>query len=77
MVDDFIPNDHVNKYGQLHLLISHTYDFIADLSLYQTMVETAYGGLVEKCRKMELLTVQHNKMVMVYPNDVLHVPLLS
>jgi hypothetical protein len=46
------------------------------------MVETANGGLVEVSMKgtVKVLmndTFQHNKTVMVYLNEVLHVPLLS
>jgi hypothetical protein len=55
-------------------------DIISELSPYQTMVETAIEGLVEVSKKgtVKLLlndTFQHNKTVMVYLNDVLHVPL--
>jgi hypothetical protein len=57
-------------------------DFIPELSPFQTMVETANGGLVEVSMKgtVKVLmndTFQNNKTVMVYLNEVLHVPLLS
>jgi hypothetical protein len=60
----------------------HVNDFVTELVPHQTMVETANGGLVEVTQKGTVKVLindafDHNNRVMVYLNDVLHVPLLS